>query len=264
MERIQEDPAAFYNPTIQRGNQTFFMATPAGITMAAELSELFMIPTNILRRNRDGAASPPRKRARTGEVVMEEGDDDEVEVGRRQQRGLSERLRGDSQPAELTFGDLDNGPEIQNENPPMDEEHLAGGEAFSVRGASVARSPAALAERAMSEVRSVRAPSLARSDMASPDDCPIGFFDTRSRSDGTNAESQSQGQAAASQYIVEDEASQADARERGFSQNTVKAVGFLRNEFSTEDGHIDEDKSISFQEKANKVCGISRLMEYEY
>lgn len=241
------------------------MATPAGITMAPELSELFMIPTNILRRGRDGAASPPRKRARTGEIVVEEDDDVEIEVGRRQQRGLSERLRGDSQPAEVSFGDFDNGLGIQDENQPMNLEELHAGEAFSVGAASMARlsSPAAMPERAMSEVRSVRAPSLAPSVMTSPDDCPIGFFDTRSRSDGTNPESQSQGQATASQYIVEDEASQADARERGFSQNTVKAVGFLRNEFSNEDGQIDEDKRISFQEKSKKVCGNSRLMEYD-
>ncbi|GHJ84716.1 hypothetical protein NliqN6_1118 [Naganishia liquefaciens] len=256
LERIQEDPAAFYNPIVQKGNHTFFMATPAGISMAPELAELFLIPTNILRRRRDDHESPPSKRARTsaGEFEQEpemEEDDDEVEVVRRQQQGLSERLREKFQPTEGTIDDYANQPEIQEQEQQMGPGRSpAKGEASFVRDSSP---PLTMSQRAMSEVQSIRASSRAPSAMESPDECPIGFFDIRSRSDGTNAESQSQGQTAASQYIVEDEASQADARERGFSQNTVKAVGFLRNEFSSANNQVDEDKTISFREKSKKA-----------
>lgn len=222
--------------------------------MAPELSALFMIPTNILRRRRDGAESPARKRAKTAGGEVDE-DDEAIEHGRRQERSMSERFLDASQRKDNTFDDDMIEPIMQDE--PVGFDDMGMPETSSVRGASMMRSPSAPvpSERLMSEARSIRAPSLAPSVMMSPDDCPIGFFDTRIRSDGTTGESQSQAQVAASQYLVEDEASQADARERGFSQNTVKAVGFLRNEFSTEDGRMDEDKTISFEEKATKVCG---------
>lgn len=252
LARIQEDPAAFYNPTIQKGNQTFFMATPAGISMAPELSALFMIPTNILRRRRDGQESPSRKRARLGDAPLE--DDEEIEAARREQRALSERIPADFQPEDITF-DLGAG-ELDIHDEPMGFEDLGMAGDSSVRAPSMMKSPTpALArERLMSEARSLRAPSLAPSVMQSPDDCAIGFFDARTRVNGAPlTESQSQSQTAASQYYGEDEASQADARQRGFSQNTVKAVGFLRSEFSNEDGEIDEEKTVSFQEKAKKV-----------
>ncbi|KAI5454367.1 Electron transfer flavoprotein alpha-subunit [Naganishia albida] len=252
LARIQEDPAAFYNPTIQKGNQTFFMATPAGISMAPELSTLFMIPTNVLRRRRDGPESPSRKRARLGEAAME--DDEEIEAARREQRALSERLPADFQLEDITF-DMD-ARQVDIQDEPMGFDNLGMARDSSVRAPSMLKSPTpALArERLMSEARSLRAPSLAPSVMQSPDDCAIGFFDARTRVNGAPlTESQSQSQTAASQYYGEDEASQADARQRGFSQNTVKAVGFLRSEFSNEDGEIDEGKTISFQEKAKKA-----------
>lgn len=252
LARIQEDPAAFYNPTIQKGNQTFFMATPAGISMAPELSTLFMIPTNILRRRRDGQESISRKRARLGDAPLE--DDEEIEAARREQRALSERIPADFQPEDITFdigaGELD----IQDEPMGFDDLGMAGDSSFRAPSMMKSPTPALARERLMSEARSLRAPSLAPSVMQSPDDCAIGFFDARTRVNGAPlTESQSQSQTAASQYYGEDEASQADARQRGFSQNTVKAVGFLRSEFGNEDGEIDEEKTISFQEKAKKV-----------
>lgn len=237
------------------------MATPAGITMAPELSKLFMIPTNILRRRHDGTDSPARKRARLANG--EEEDDEDVEQGRREERHLSERFPDSSRRKDDTFDEDANEPNLQNDEPMFGDEQNFGNEAppndsssmpdLDLRGSAT---PGLVRERLMSEARSVRAPSVAPSVMASPDDCPIGFFDARNRSDGAPIESQSQSQTqgAASQYLVEDEASQADARERGFSQNTVKAVGFLRNEFSDGDGGIDENKTISFREKATKVC----------
>jgi hypothetical protein len=236
------------------------MATPAGITMAPELSALFMIPTNILRRRRDGADSPARKRARLANG--EEEDDEAVEYGRRVERNMSERYRESSRHKDDTIDEDANEPNLQNDEPMFGDDQLNFNDAAPLADSSSlpdldlrrSATPGLARERLMSEARTVRAPSVAPSVMASPDDCPIGFFDARNRSDGAPIESQSQTQAAASQYLVEDEASQADARERGFSQNTVKAVGFLRNEFSDGDGGIDENKTISFREKATKVC----------
>ncbi|KAJ9104443.1 hypothetical protein QFC21_001938 [Naganishia friedmannii] len=285
LERIQADPAAFYNPTVQVGNQTFFMATPAGIHMADELKSVFMIPTNILRRRRpetpEGQGSPEsRKRARlaaaAGGERGEEEDDEAIEAGRRVQRGLSERfpseIKDHPMMGDVTFG-TEAGLDVSAEpggfdDLPLEMGDLAAEDEGNImrRGRSVtpALSVAGTArERLASEARSIRAGSLVPSTSAGNamlDDCPIGFFDPRHRVHGapvTDSQVNSSQAGSASQYAalsgVEGEASQADARQRGYSQNTVKAAAFLRGEFSTEEGEVQEGKTISFQEKAKNA-----------
>lgn len=273
LERIQADPAAFYNPTVQVGNQTFFMATPAGVQMADELKAVFMIPTNALRRRRQeaGDASPEsRKRARLAAGQEEEEDDEAIEAGRRVQRGLSERFTSekDHPMGDITFG-TEAGLDIGDQPGGFDDLPLEMGdipaeseEGHPIRARSLtpALSVAGTArERLASEARSIRAGSIAPSTSEHVlEDCAIGFFDARHRVHGAPVtESQISSSQAGSQYAslggLEGEASQADARQRGYSQNTVKAAAFLRGEFSTEDGALDESKTISFQEKAKNV-----------
>ncbi|KAJ9114630.1 hypothetical protein QFC22_005503 [Naganishia vaughanmartiniae] len=280
LERIQADPAAFYNPTVQVGNQTFFMATPAGIQMADELKAVFMIPTNILRRRRaeggDGASPESRKRARLapGEAEGADEDDEAIEAARRVQRGLSERFppseMQDHPMGDVTFG-TDAGLDVSAEPGGFDDLPLEMGDVadegqHAIRGRSVtpALSVTGTArERLAIEARSVRAGSIAPSISggdAMLDDCPIGFFDARHRVHGapvTDSQVTSSQAGSLSQYAAlagtEGEASQADARQRGYSQNTVKAAAFLRSEFTAEDGQVEEGKTISFQEKAKNA-----------
>ncbi|KAJ9107024.1 hypothetical protein QFC19_002893 [Naganishia cerealis] len=259
LERIQQDPAAFYNPTVQVGNQTFFMATPAGVQMAPELSAVFMIPTNILRRRRaegDEEAEAARKRTRLG---GEEEEEEDVEAGRRVQRALSERFPTEGA-ADVTFdsglmGDVldipDVGFDVDVPMLPTDDDLLGRGRRTPTPSVVAGR------ERLSSEaLRSVRAPStIAAGDtthFASLENCEIGFFDTRLRHHtGAPVTESSASQAAASQYLpaADDESSQAEARQRGYSRNTVQAAAFLRGEL----GGVDEGKTISFQEKAKNV-----------
>jgi hypothetical protein len=253
--------------------------------MADELKSVFMIPTNVLRRRprpeAEGEGSPEaRKRARLAAGQRGEGDegadDEAIEAGRRVQRGLSERffseIKDDDHPmGDITFGTeagLDVSGEIGGfDDLPMMEGMEMEGNVAAIRGRSVtpARSVAGTArERLASEAE---ARSIHRAGSQAPfttlDDCPIGFFDPRHRVHGAPlTESQVSSSQAASQYAVlsgveGEAASQADARHHGYSQNTVKAATFLRGEFSTEDGQVEEGKTISFREKAKNVGPVT-------
>ncbi len=239
--QVRNDPQAFFMPTIQRGGQSYFVGGLPGI--APGLSDLFTFPTNVLRRGQNKDAldeDDRRKRQRLGEGS---GDDDEansIEMGRRaESRALSDRhsvmISKDVGAFDDTFGgdfgDLGAGLDAGLDN--------GEGEPF-MRDPSVA-------------------PSIAQTErlQSSDEDCLIAIFDSRQQTGGA---SQTATQTGAS-TIADESASAASRRRNGYSQNTVKAEGLIRQQVGVEkDGfmvpfpsHGAGGPEMSFEKVAAKV-----------
>lgn len=239
-EKIQQDPAAFYCPTIKQGNQMFFMTTFE--QMAPELASLFMVPTGPGRRDRPVdlllEGSSPAKRPRL-DVNGEEEDEDEIEFGRRQSRALSQRLGERDDPIGGKEGGVDFGYDDlggMGDDTGFDElgdiyadpvdQHLK---------LNNSRAPGAAGSRAGSVV----AASTVADVGVSGADCLIAAFDTRPKTGSSQAELTESMNASQFAAALEQEAG-ADVndvepalrKKLGFSQNTITAINILRTQLS--------------------------------
>jgi hypothetical protein len=217
--QIRQDPVAFYSPTVKKNNQDYYLAGPVS-GMAEELAELFMLPVRSgIRR---GPIAPAER----------EEEEDDVEVGRRDERRASERFGQGA--ADITldddlggfggFGD-DTGLELEPVGGLDDD---AAGELARKRDASLAPSMAERFSRAGSVARSIIEARVEASGL--PDECPIAFFDTRLRVNGVPQAGGSQSQ------VSEDFRSTSTGQ--GWSRNTVMAVEYLKGELQNGE---DED-----------------------
>ena len=225
---IRDDPLAHFLPTKVTPEGTFFNAGPPGL--APELSELFMRPLQGVLPSKKRGASPDkggRKKPRVEESIHEE----EVEQGRRDASVApsvaipSEALGGRASFAPeggFDFGDVSGG---------MDDFRMDVGGDFPVAHDEVA------AERAKSV-----APSE-RSRMSTP-------AIEAEEGEGTYADVSS----AIAVFDFRSSQSQESANEgegKGYSRNTVKALGIVRRELQPEDD--GEEKMISFAQVSHKA-----------
>lgn len=229
--QIRQDPVAFYSPTVKKNNQDYYLAGPVS-GMAEELAELFMLPVRSgIRR---GPIAPAER----------EEEEDDVEVGRRDERRASERFGQGAANITLDddlggfggFGD-DTGLELE---PVEGLDDVAAGELARKRDASLAPSMAERFSRAGSVARSIIEARVEASGLS--DDCPIAFFDTRLRVNGVPQAGGSQSQ------VSEDFRSTSTGQ--GWSRNTVMAVEYLKGELQNGE---DEDASLSFNAAAKAV-----------
>ncbi|KAJ7725879.1 Rec8 like protein-domain-containing protein [Mycena maculata] len=227
---IRDDPIAHFLPTKVTPNGTFFCAAPPGL--APELAELFLRPVTTLSSKRRGSPEKgPNKRARLDGSV---NGDDEVEQARRE-GSLAPSIgarsdivgRGGSigPDAAFDFGDpgvtLD---DYQLEVPEMD---------VDVRGKSAPPSELSrLSTPAHDGMFDDAVESYA--DAA----CPIVMFDVK-------PSTQSQG--------VDNDVEPVENEGKGYSKNTVKALGIIRKELKPVDGDEDEEKALSFRKMADKA-----------
>jgi cohesin complex subunit SCC1 len=229
--QIRQDPVAFYSPMVKKNNQDYYLAGPVS-GMAEELAELFMLPVRSgIRR---GPIAPAER----------EEEEDDVEVGRRDERRASERLGQGA--ADITldddlggfggFGD-DTGLELE---PVEGLDDVAAGELARKRDASLAPSMAERFSRAGSVARSIIEARVEASGLS--DECPIAFFDTRLRVNGVPQAGGLQSQ------VSEDFRSTSTGQ--GWSKNTVMAVEYLKGELQNGE---DEDASLSFNAAAKAV-----------
>jgi hypothetical protein len=229
--QISQDPVSFYSPTIKKNGQEYYLAGPLN-GMAEELAELFMVPVRSgIRR---GPVAPAER----------EEEEDDVELGRRDERRASERF-GQGGP-DITFDDdfggFGNDTGLELEPVGGMEDVTIGGDLARKRGASLAPSIAPPFSRAGSVARSIIEARVEASGLS--DECPIAFFDTRLRLNGVP-----QTQSAQSQ-VSEDFRSSTG---QGWSRNTVMAVEYLKGELQAEAGGFAEDKSLSFEHAAQMV-----------
>lgn len=201
-QKIQDDPAAFFMPEVKRGEQMFWMTTYE--PMAPELQALFMVPAGL-------------KRSRA--IVQDDADhEDDVEIGRRQSRALSQHPfeMGDRSKDDMALGGFDDTfGDGGFDDVPVDEVS----QTLHRRADSVA--PSAIGGSTVIDLG------------ASGSDCPIAMFDTRPRgSNATDSMSGSQFAAALDAEAANDvnDVRPAVQRKLGFSENTVKAVNVLREQ----------------------------------
>ncbi|KAF7315386.1 RAD21 protein [Mycena indigotica] len=217
---IREDPIAHFLPTKVTPNGSFFFAGPPGL--APELAELFMHPFNTPSAKRKLGANdkPASKRPRLDEV------DDEPEQLRRAGSvapsiaGRSEIRAGSMVPdATFDFGDQNGIPldDFQLDIPELD---------VNLRGKSVPPSELSRLSTPAPDIFDETAENYADAT------CPIYMFDTRTQSQAV------------------DETAEGDGK--GYSKNTIKALGIIRKELKPADDE-DEAKTLSFRQMADKA-----------
>lgn len=246
---VREDPLSHFLPTKVTPNGTFFLAAPPGL--APELAELFMRPVQTL--------AAPKRRA-SPEKELEEGtskrprldssvapEEEEVpapeQVRRAPSIAPSIALGSDVLGARasvgpgLEFGDQSGGPEeFQMEVPEFEMEAEIPIPTERERSKSVLSDLSRLSTP-VPEVPILEDVELPAADVA----CPIALFDDRS----------SQSQEQASQASASDDG-------RGYSKNTVKALGVIRKELQPVLG--EDEKVMSFKKMSAKVCFIDRAV----
>lgn len=225
---IRDDPLAHFLPTKVTPNGTFFCAAPPGL--APELAELFMRPVSTLSSKRRGASpDKPNKRARLDGSV---NGDEEIEQARRDgslapsigaRSDLLGRAGSTGPDATFDFGE---------QGAPVDDYQLEVPQELDVdvRGKSAAPSELSRLSTPMQDgMFDEGAETYA--DAA----CPIVMFDVKTQS-----------QAVENDEPIENEG-------KGYSKNTVKALGIIRKELKPVDDE-EEDKVLSFRKMADKVC----------
>ncbi|KAJ7262236.1 Rec8 like protein-domain-containing protein [Mycena haematopus] len=226
---IRDDPIAHFLPTKVTPNGTFFCAAPPGL--APELAELFMCPIATLSSKRRGASpDKPNKRPRLDGSV---NGDEEIEQARRDgslapsigaRSDLLGRTGSVAPDIALDFADHGAAPldDYQLEIPPELEVDV-------LRGKSAAPSE-------LSRLSTPMQDGMFDEGIESYADaaCPIVMFDMKTQS-----------QAVENEEPVENEG-------KGYSKNTVKALGIIRKELRPVGGE-DEDKVLSFRKMADKA-----------
>ena len=242
---IRDDPLAHFLPTKVTNNGAFFCGAPPGLS--PELAELFMRPvTGGLAPKRRGTSpdKSPNKRPRLDGSVHE----DDVEQGRRAgSMAPSHALGSDvlgrhsvGPDGAIDFGDQTGGlDDYQLEVPEFDMG--AGGDVDINRARSKSLAPSALSRL------STPAPDgvvIEEGDETYADaSCPIAMFDVRP---STQTQTQT--------HDADREVPTADNEGKGYSKNTVKALGIIRKELQPVAGQEEMDKMLSFRKLSDRVC----------
>jgi len=243
---IRNDPLAYFMPTKVTPQGTFVYAGPPGLS--GELTEMFMrpaLPAPGKKQQKPPSAGKKRK------VSGRESEGDEEEMERMRKRAHvpesvgvpSEALGRVSLEPGLEFGISAPVEEFQIpvvEDVPMPDVSVEQEEI--PRGRSVSIAP--------SHRSRIPTPGLETEDLPfdeteptyADSTCPIAMFDERG---------------AASQAPPEAEGQPDD---KGYSRNTIKALGLIRGELQTEE--TGAEKVMSFNEMANKVGSFLTIRNF--
>ncbi|KAG6907663.1 hypothetical protein DXG01_007867 [Tephrocybe rancida] len=230
---IRDDPLAHFLPTKVTPNGTFFCAAPPGL--APELAELFMRSIAGAPKRRGGSPDKsPNKRQRLDE-------NEEVEQPRRAaslapSHGIGSDIGRASMGPDpiIDFGDQTGGPDdFQLDIPEFDME----ADVDMGRGRSKSAAPSELSRLSTPGPDGI---PIEDGDVTYADaTCPIAMFDVRP--------SQTQTQTSEREVPI------AEHEGKGYSKNTIKAVGMIRKELQPVAGQEDDDKSLSFNKLSDKA-----------
>ncbi|KAJ7680265.1 Rec8 like protein-domain-containing protein [Mycena polygramma] len=229
---IRDDPIAHFLPTKVTPNGAFFCAAPLGL--APELTELFMRPITNMSSKRRGA-SPEKGSNKRPRLDGSVNGDEEIEHGRRDasvapsigaRSDLLGRAGSLGPDGAFDFGDqgtagLD---DYQLEVPPELE--------VDPRRKSAAPSELSRLSTPMQDGMAFDEGVESYADAA----CPIVMFDVKTQS-----------------QAVENDTEPIENEGKGYSKNTVKALGIIRKELKPVDGDDDETKTLSFRKMADKA-----------
>ena len=233
---IRNDPLAYFMPTKVTPQGTFVYTGPPGLS--GELAEMFMrpaLPTPGKKPQKPSSAGKKRK------VSGREDEEDEEEIERMRKRAHVPESIGVPSEA-LGRVSLEPGLEFEAgalvedyqmpvaEDVPMPDVSIEQEEI--PRGRSVSIAPS---HRSRMSTPALENPPFDESEPTYADStCPIATFDERGAPSQAPAEAESQRDG------------------KGYSRNTIKALGLIRGELHVEEGGAE--KVMSFNEMANKVC----------
>lgn len=236
---IREDPISHFLPTKVTPNGTFFFAGPPGI--APELQEMFMRPVSTFvpasKRRGTSPEKPQSKRARIepeGEVGTVPEDEGEPGQARRASVAPSQGGVGSE-----ILGHESVGPVFEFDNAGLGMEDFQmdiGGEEIPIPPVELVREKSA----APSELTRISRASTPAVEAGEGDEtyadleCPIAVFDMKGSSQ------------------VSEESAGTSSDGKGYSKNTVRALGIVRKELEPSEGDA-EDKVMSFNHMATKV-----------
>ena len=242
---IRNDPLAYFMPTKVTPQGTFVYAGPPGLS--GELAEMFMrpaLPAPGKKQQKPPSAGKKRK------VSGRESEGDEEEMERMRKRAHvpesigvpSEALGRVSLEPGLEF---ETGAPVEEFQMPMAEDvpmpDVTVEQEEIPRGRSVSIAPS---HRSRMSTPALENPPFDETEPTYADStCPIATFDERG---------------APSQAPLEAEG-QRDGK--GYSKNTIKALGLIRGELQVEEDGAE--KAMSFNEMANKVCLALTLLEIQ-
>ncbi|KAG9009341.1 sister chromatid cohesion protein 1 [Tulasnella sp. JGI-2019a] len=272
---IRADPLAHFMPTITTERGTFFCAAPPG--MPKELNSLFMFPTHVPhkpnRRERPPAASDVEGDGRSPKRARLAGDDQDVEVGRRdasvaRSLGVGSDIFGRQADGggDVSFNGLGGaGDDFQ-----MDFD--AGGGEFNIdvegaiedarRRASKAGSMAPSVVRDDGGASARHIEDDKRSRFSTPADgepggeretyadlvCPIHTMDYRPSKDG------------ATQSTLAQPEEEEGPNNENYSKNTVKAMSILRKHFG---GAVAEDVDATPRRRGQTSSSAPKALSFK-
>ena len=240
---IRSDPLAYFMPTKVTPQGTFVYAGPPGLS--GELAEMFMrpaLPTPGRKQPKPPSAGKKRK------VSGRESEEDEEEVERMRKRAHvpesigvpSDALRHMSLEPGLEF---ESGAPVEEfsmpavEDVPMPDVSVEREEIPRPRSVSIAPS-----HRSRMSTPALENPPFDETEPAYADlACPIAMFDERGGPSQAPSEPETQRDG------------------KGYSRNTIKALGLIRGELQVEEG--GSENVMSFNEMANKVGPILTIDE---
>ncbi|KAH9979069.1 Rec8 like protein-domain-containing protein [Lactifluus volemus] len=227
---IREDPIAHFLPTKVTPNGTFFFAGPPGI--APELQEMFMRPvaTYVPSSKRRGASpeKPPSKRARVepeGEGPIGAEDDGDPGQARRASVAPSQGLGSEV----LGRGSVGPGFEFDTTGLGLEDFQMDIG-AEDLPPMELVREKSA-APSELTRISRASTAALEEGEETYADlECPIAAFDMKGSSQVSESDNAADG--------------------KGYSKNTIRALGIIRKELEPVEG---EEKVMSFNHMTTKA-----------
>ncbi|PPQ99730.1 hypothetical protein CVT24_009713 [Panaeolus cyanescens] len=222
---IRDDPLSYFLPTQVKGHAGFVSNAPPGLN--PELAALFLHPvdSNSKKRKQDGPSSPS-KRARAEEEVEEARRAESVALS----QGPLE-LDVDARPLDASFDFPEEQPLVDDFQLDVPDVNLELGNNERARSVMTDRSRSRMSSIAPEEADHVPGDAA----------CPVSIFDTALQ---------------ATQGTQPQDAEVATADKSGYSKNTVKALGLIRQELSPsedDEGQHEEDRSLSFKTMTHKA-----------
>lgn len=232
---IRNDPIAHFLPTKVTPQGTFLCTAPAGL--APELAELFMKPLNGRPKKR---GSSPEKAPLSKRRKLDEEED--VEQARRD-GSLAPSVGMGSDFGRASMGP-DGGLDFGDQHAPIDDFQLDVPPADMDLGLDInGRASMAPSERSRLSTPGFEGLDDVAESYAD-ETCPIAMFDIKPSTQ--------------SQLVDRDEGVAVEGK--GYSKNTVKALGVVRRELKPTEGD-EAEKVLSFQRMADKVMATLSLMK---
>lgn len=253
---IRKDPVAYFMPTIVRPEGNMFYAGPPG--MVPELAEMFMVPARGTRRRQESQPAdtrPPKKPRTTAATPEEEEEEEDVQQRRRDSAAPPSEGFGGVGDISDNFG-ADTTADFGGAGMEFDQPFELGGDEggmgepmeIDVAGPATPKARASV-RRSVAPADDTRSTPGLGDDVGEgydPDACPIGVFDQRKKEGETQTQTQTQ-----SLESDDMEDSRAQMSNKGYSKNTVTALGILQRGL---EGDADEDeKYLSFAKLSNNV-----------